>query len=93
MVTVENSCHRIDLLREQPQIELGIALLHHPPKETRRIDSTGWAINGRAISANALDVTLHALVLLYQLRAQAQISTLEDRRLGLGPSRPDQTGR
>ena len=78
VIPVEHRCDGGDFFREQLQVQLGAAVVHHAAQQAGVVDAALRAVNGAAVAADLAGVALGALVLGDELGAQGQVGVLED---------------
>ena len=78
MVPVEHRRNGGDFFREQLQVELRAAVLHHAAQQAGVLDATLRAVDGAAVAADLAGVALGALVFCDELGAQGQVGAFED---------------
>jgi hypothetical protein len=75
VVPVKHRRNGIDFIREQAQIQLRIALLHHAPQKSQSVDTPGGLVDRSTITTHLLCMANGALVLGNQLRAHPKVRT------------------
>ncbi len=85
----EHRRHRVNLFREQTQIELGVALLDHAAQCRRAVDASQGLVHSVAIATYFADMARNALALSDEFFAKPEVCVLEETGLGMGSGSPE----